>query len=191
MNTDRLAKMYHGLTVQERLPLLLAAEKRGDKVEHQRLAQSAPPSLWQMPDYQHRLQGLNILALSYVTEQLEHLANYWHASWRLTDSEDEKPADWLMTRDVSAYVFCRQAEAWGQFCAEENVDANQLIAGNYSGWILDYCAAGIADHAPSRETLIATLKASGRVDPQPVTTESFIEKWRQQFRLVKAGERAK
>jgi hypothetical protein len=29
MNTDRLAKMYDTLTAQERLSLLLAAEKRG------------------------------------------------------------------------------------------------------------------------------------------------------------------
>jgi hypothetical protein len=122
MNTDRLAKMYHALTAQERLPLLLAAEKRGDKAEHQRLAKSAPRSVWQMPDYQHRLLGLNVLALSYVADQLENLATYWHASWRLTDNDDQKPKDWLMTRDVSAYVFCRQEEAWRLFCQERNVE---------------------------------------------------------------------
>jgi hypothetical protein len=186
MNTERLAKMYHTLTAQERLPLLLAAEKRGDKTEYQRLKKSAPPSWWQMPDYQHRLLGLNVLALSYVADQLENLANYWHASWRLTDNDDEKPADWLLIRDVSAYVFCRQEEAWRRFCQELNVDAEQLIAGNYAGCILGYCSAGMAEHAPSREALIGTQKASGIADPQPLTTETCLRSWRKAFGLLEA-----
>jgi len=186
MNTDRLAKMYHSLTVKERLPLLLAAEKRGDETEQQRLMTSAPPSLWRMPDYLRSLLMLNILASNYVTEQLEHIANYWHAAWRLTGTEDENPEDWLMIRDVEAYVFCRKAEAWRQFCQEQNIDADQLIAGSYAGWLLGYCTAEMPDHAPSDDALVARLKAFGIADPKPVTSERFLAKWRQVYNLIKA-----
>jgi hypothetical protein len=43
MKTDRLAKMYDRLTAEERASLILAAEKRRDEIERQRLEASAPP----------------------------------------------------------------------------------------------------------------------------------------------------
>jgi hypothetical protein len=66
--------------------------------------------------------------------------------------------------------------------------AEQLIAGNYGGRILGYCTTGMAEHAPSREALIGTLKAFGIADPQPVTTETFLRHWREAFALLEAQE---
>jgi hypothetical protein len=45
MTSTGLSKLYAHLLPRERLPLILAAQARGDEVEQQRLAASAPPGL--------------------------------------------------------------------------------------------------------------------------------------------------
>jgi hypothetical protein len=178
MNTSQLAKMYNRLTAKERLPLILAAEKRGDDIERQRLESSAPLGVRCCPDYIFRAQVVHLLALTYVNEQLDLLANYWHSNWRLT-AEDEGPEDWLIMREISAYQFCCGAEAWRRFCQEQNFDPQQLTAGNYRGWILDFCTERMPNNAPNREAVEATLKAHGWDGTVAVTADTLLERWRE------------
>jgi hypothetical protein len=184
MTTDRLGKFYDRLTAKERLPLLLAAEKRGDTAEQQRLSRSAPAIPWRVLDYMPSQIALNTLALIFLTEQLDSCANYWHATWWLAYPDGKPPDDWLFIRETSAYRLCRNAEAWRRFCAEENFDADQLAQGNYSGCMLDYWTAGMAEHAPTRATLIEMFQARGIANPEPVTTETLLEGWRSMWRQL-------
>lgn len=70
MNARRLVGMYDRLSVWERIPLLLAADARNDDVEYRRLFQSSPPQEHLFPNHLLAEQGLHVLALIYVTEQL-------------------------------------------------------------------------------------------------------------------------
>jgi len=178
MNSSRLANMYDRLTAKERLPLILAAEKRGDDIERQRLESSAPPRVVCCPDYLFRAQVVHMLTMMYVNEQLDHLAIYWHSNCWLA-AQDKDPELWLIIRDINAYRFCCGAEAWRRFCQEQNFDPQQLTAANYRGWFLDHCTERMPNDAPSREELEATLKAHGLDGTVAVTADTLLECWRE------------
>lgn len=180
MNTNTLAKHYGHLTPRERIPLLLAAWARDDALKEQRLSDSAPTELFDMPDYGLPFMALSTLSLMYITEQLDHLAVYWHAVWRLTTEEDN-PSDWKMLADASAYVFRCNAEAWRRFCGGLNIDPGVLAASNYRGWMLQYAESCMPNVAPSREDACATLRACGFEDPKPVTADDRLASWRRFF----------
>ena len=76
MNTNGLARRYEALTPWERLPLLVAASARGDEVERDRLARSAPQHDFRVPDYWGLCEGLEELATMYLLHQLELAALY-------------------------------------------------------------------------------------------------------------------
>jgi hypothetical protein len=100
MDAPRLAKLYDRLTPRERLPLILAAESRGDEAEVNRLHRSAPIETWRFADYLMPNMALQTLSQIYIVEQLDHIATYWHALWRLDDELDKKPEDWLLSSGV-------------------------------------------------------------------------------------------
>jgi hypothetical protein len=181
MTSTGLTKLYAHLLPRERLPLILAAQARGDESEQQRLAASAPVRVWRLPDYAIGDLAANVLALVYVSEQLDYAANYWHALWRLEDADDADPATWRLAADVSAYVFARNAEAWRSFWQELHIDADALSAANHHGWLLRYCEERMPGVAPTREELAARLRRHGADDPQPVTADDLRASWRQLF----------
>src|ERR1700722_13087449 len=112
MNTNPLANYYDQLTIWERIPLRIAAEARGDELEAQRLLNSAPTRRWYLPNHLMAEQALNVLALIYITEQLDAAAAYFFAVWQM----DGEPDDWSFSADASAYFFTANAEAWRKFC---------------------------------------------------------------------------
>jgi hypothetical protein len=170
MNAPKLAKLYDRLTALERLPLILAAEFRGDEAEVNRLQQSAPSEIWWFPDYLMPNMALQTLSQMYIVEQLDHLANYWHARWRFDLQLDSQPEDWLLSADVAAY--------------ELNIDSGKLTAGNYLGWILQYCEEQMPKVAPSPEAITAQLRRYGHKDGTLVTADSLLESWRSLFRKM-------
>lgn len=125
--------------------------------------------------------ALNTLALMYITEQLDHLATYWYALWRLNDAEDKKPLDWKVCADTSSYVFACNSQAWKRFCAHLNIDATLLTTGNYRGWILTYAETHMPNAAPSRDDLRSTLRECGVEDPHPVTADDLLADWLKTF----------
>jgi hypothetical protein len=181
MTDTGLTKLYSQLLRHERLPLMLAAQARGDQREQQRLAASAPLRVWRVPDYVIGDLAANVLALVYVGEQLDCAANYWHALWRLEDPDDPDSAAWRLAADVSAYVFARNAEAWRSFWQELHIDADALTDANHHGWLLRYCEERMPGVAPTREELAARLRPHGADDPQPVTTDDLLASWRRLF----------
>jgi hypothetical protein len=79
MNTNALAKLYDRLTPLERLPLIVAATERGDDAEADRLSRSAPRIGVRLPDYHGLGEGLLLLSLFYLAEQLRRGLLYWQA----------------------------------------------------------------------------------------------------------------
>lgn len=181
MNTNGLTKLYQHLLPRERLPLLLAAKARGDQQEQQRLATSAPMRVGRVPDYVPGEIAANVLALVYVTEQLDYAANYWHALWRHADPDDPGPASWQLAADLSAYIFARNAEAWRMFWQEMHIDADALTDANHHGWLLRFCEQRMPTVAPTREDLIERMRRPGADDLQPITTDDLVASWRRLF----------
>jgi len=79
-----LAKLYDRLSTQERLIAYLAARDRGDETEARRLLYSAPNHTYHFADFMWPNIVLQMLSLTYLMEQLDHLAVYWYArgDWR-------------------------------------------------------------------------------------------------------------
>src|SRR5947209_20597717 len=76
MNTNGLARHYDTLTPRERLPLIMAASARGDAVERDRLARSAPREHFSLPDYHGLAEGVLLAALLRGLAVLELAARF-------------------------------------------------------------------------------------------------------------------
>jgi len=178
--------MYDRLAPMERVALIAAADARGDEVEQRRLDATAPVIHLRFADYLWPSIKINTLALIYLTEQLDALANYWHALWRLDDPTDAEPEDWLLMADMSAYYFVCNADAWRRFGSELNLDPDYLAISNYRGWLLQFCAQRMPKNAPTREALIARYREQGRAG-EPLTADAMLQGWRHIYRLMTEG----
>jgi hypothetical protein len=137
VNTNALARLYDALTPSERLPAIMAASLRGDDVEADRLARSAPVRIFRVPDYFGLAEGLKLLAVFVLAELLELTTLHW----QLVASRDshEGDAHRALVRDTSralAYRFVAKLDA-----------IRQLSAGG-----LD--VAALLDELPGMETVL-------------------------------------
>ncbi len=126
MNAKTLQRQYDKLTARERLALLLAADARGDEREHRALLDAAPTALYRLPHHWQLFDTLQLLALSYLVNQLDRA---WAIGTLAHISDDVSPTSdraWRAAR-IAAYVFCVQADAWRAFCGELEIDPNALI----------------------------------------------------------------
>jgi hypothetical protein len=135
MNTNGLAKHYAKLTPLERVPLLIAAEARGDEAEFSRLKSSAPRRCFAISDHADLIDRLFRIAYALMMLQLDLTAWYWqvseiHAehSWMRDDEGDDPMGDRLMFLErLAAYCFLVNADAWQRFCGELSIDKDALL----------------------------------------------------------------
>jgi len=185
MNAKPLARLYDRLTVWERIPLLLAAEARGDEAEYRRLFDASPLRTWRGSEHLLAEQALHLLALIYVGEQLDAAANYFFALWQLDDAGDPRPEDWLLLMiEVNAYFFTANAEAWRRFCGKLDIAADALTAANHPGWLLPVCEERMPAQAPTAEAVQARLRKAGREVSQLVTADRLLARWRSRLRAM-------
>jgi hypothetical protein len=175
MKMRRLAGMYDRLSVWERIPLLLAADARADDVEYRRLFDSAPPQAHEFPDHLLVEQGLHVLTLIYVTEQLDAAASYFFAVFQMPHDETD---DWLFAASAAAYFFATNAAAWRTFCEELSLSPETLVAASYRGGFLKLIEEGMIERAPTAEELRSLRLAAGRSDEPLVTTADLVESWK-------------
>ena len=121
MNTKGLAKLYDRLTPRERLPLILAASARGDDVEGQRLAQSAPRMALRLPDYHGLGEGLFLASLFHLIGVLDVTALFWLtqgrlAEWQAWADEDDSLNQMDAKVRMWAYVLTAKRDGWRRFC---------------------------------------------------------------------------
>jgi hypothetical protein len=139
MNSDHLARYYETLTPWERLPLLVDASARGDKVEQDRLARSAPKNGFGVPDYWGLAEGLDDVAKHYLLVQLDIAAYYWRLSAFFEDTallprdqrrlKQARGQRFSQLQRLLAYRCVVLAEAWKLLCGELHVDADALTCG--------------------------------------------------------------
>ncbi len=135
MNTKTLAGLYDRLTPAERYPLILAAMKRGDDIEVDRLSASASRVAFQLPDYEGFAEGLRFLSLLHMIEQLNLGLIFWRdigLSQKCKASPDG-PEDlelaeslWENAR-MAGYRLCVDADALRLVCTELKVDPDDLL----------------------------------------------------------------
>ena len=178
MSANGLARLYGRLTIWERIPLLLAAEARGDEAEYRRLFNSSAPRAWRFPEHLLAEQALHVLALIYVGEQLDAAASYFFALWKMGDPDELGPRDWHLKADSCAYFFAANLDAWRRFCSGLGIAPEALTAANHRGRFLHFCEARMPANAPTLEGLQVRLGESGPDAAQLVTADSLLAGWR-------------
>jgi hypothetical protein len=135
MNSDHLARYYETLTPWERLPLIVAACERGDAVEEERVARSAPRNGFRLPDYWGLAEGLNDLARLYLLRQLDLVAFYWRFTAILDREPLGRPSRQERQRDerlwqilkMLCYCYVVRADGWRRLCTELHIDPVVLL----------------------------------------------------------------
>ena len=166
MNTNGLARMYDRLTVWKRVPLSIAVQARGDDTEARRLSDASPLCSLRFSEPVLPELALNMLALIYIGEQLEAAASYFFALWRLDDEQDPQPEN-------------TNAEAWRRFCAELNINSDDLTAGKH---FPRYCVENMPANAPTAAEQQERLEARYGQRRPLVTVDSLLASWRDMLR---------
>ena len=115
--------------------LLVAARLRGDAVEAERLAQSAPGHMVRVANYRGLAEGMGELSWLHLTQLLNVAACLWQAEGLLEASGRRGPkADGLdhprrLLRVVQwwAYLFLVEWQGWERFCAELHLEGDALL----------------------------------------------------------------
>lgn len=178
MNTNGLAKQYAKLAPLERLTLILAAERRGDEIEADRLANSAPTLLYRVPDFQPLGQRLLDLISSYLIYQLNLASTFWHCAGLIRRSSLKEPAAVLREEkilamvQVTAYNIAIMADGWRVFCKEElHTDGDYLLKDCTVYGSVSMAEKAARAIAPSLEEAQAILKMVGAKDSRLMTEE--------------------
>jgi hypothetical protein len=175
MNANGLAKLYDRITVWERIPLLIAAQARGDDAEYKRLFDASPRRTAHIPEHLLDEHSLHVLALIYLGEQLYLAASHFFFLFKLQAPDDPQPEDWLIAAESNAYIFARNAEAWRRLCSELSIAPEALYR---PGPFLRYCEEKMQANAPTAEALQALFREWGRDAPQLVTADELLIGWR-------------
>lgn len=194
MSAKGLARLYDRLTPRERLPLIFAASARGDEVEAERLARSAPTTGYSLPDYYGLSDGLLLLNLFHVVGALELAALYWQTSGMLRDA-DESPAEGdeplsdcaFDTLRACAYLLVTHLDGWRHLAAELHLDPERLLA-NMPGYGTVRRAEEAARHlaATADETTAWMRRHDPKAGPAPTAEDKadgmrrFLE-WREKW----------
>jgi hypothetical protein len=174
--TDRgLPKMYDKLTVWERLPLLIAADDRGDDVEWRRLFGTSPIKSWKFSEHLMAEEALNTLALCHVIDQLEAAAIYFYALFQRFGEAPNRERDWALEADLHAFNFQTNAQAWKLLCGEAGIDPEALVRVNFKGWFLKYCEIHMPANVPAEEDLRTRMRQAGLDDKDLKSAETLAK----------------
>jgi hypothetical protein len=160
MNSYRLDRVYDQLIPRERLPLIMAANLRGDAAEQNRLTSSARMRSFQMPDYFPLARAQAKAVFWHMLTLLDLAGHFWQwwGLWMthaLPDALDDdrrgrrgggrakkrriSDGDLIhryRAHGITRYYgsrFVAHMEAWKQFCAELHMDAEAQL--NFmTGW---------------------------------------------------------
>ena len=136
MKTSSLDRQYDKLTPWERLPLIVAAEGRGDSVELDRLFRSAPQKTFWIADVFGLRRGLERVAsilmlklidLAHKIEKIEDCLEWHMVSRRTITKEYEKRCKESL--GTLGYRFLVHVDGWRLFCDQLSIDHDILLRG--------------------------------------------------------------
>jgi hypothetical protein len=147
MTGDSISHSYQYLTPRERLPLLIAAARRGDAVDKQRLETSTLKNTWKMPEYYPHAEALSETAHYHLLTLLDLGMHFWQwwGLW-LTRGLRNQAADSLRSRRGAqakaekelehragclvryfAARFVAHVDGWKQFSTELHIEPEALL----------------------------------------------------------------
>jgi hypothetical protein len=131
LKTDALARLYDQLDPSERLPLIIAAEARGDKSEQRRLSKAAPHIYRRLPDYYPLARAFDRAVHYHRVMLLNLAAKFWQlwgmgaAETLLADTSPSDPSELERFEEICRYYawrFIVYFDGWEQFCADLHID---------------------------------------------------------------------
>jgi hypothetical protein len=171
-STNGLARMYDKLTPWERLPLLLAARRRGDEVESGRLAATAPKIACQVPDHYGLAQAFTLVSVLHFLE-VSRLATQFFATFALPDDTKKEEEAALDQRVLMAHLFKTNLAGWRQFCATFRFDPDWT-------WRL----------LPGFETVIRAAEVLDGPNPAPERVRAALRRQLKRAGSIPEGVRA-
>src|SRR5262245_42936254 len=129
MNTRSLAVLYDKLTPLERLPLIMAAAARGDKVERDKLVRSAPRTVYRLPDHWGVASAFEFLAHVHFMKLLEITAVYFQAFGAVNGGKARQSEASAVGWDhllATGYELNTYLAGWRAFCAGLKIDPEIL-----------------------------------------------------------------
>jgi len=192
MNVNGLSKLYDRLKPAERLPLIVAAAVRGDEVERQRLALSAPKALYQVPDHFALGMAMQEVSTIHIVALLDLAANFW-LWWGLWGWGEHPSRKKTAEREVRtfglvqwyAYQFTINDQAWQRLCAEMKIEAAAMLDFMPGANILQRTREHIPDLVPTFEQACIILRLADIEVVMPPTVEEVLDSLRE---LVKRCE---
>lgn len=122
MNPNAISRHYEKLTPRERLPLIMAADARGDVTEYQRLVQSASRCQFTVPDHFPLAMAFQEVANVHLIELLAVAAAYWASSAHMKNETDGGRS--LDLYRLLGYRFKVLWDAWCEVVEELRIDPN-------------------------------------------------------------------
>jgi hypothetical protein len=176
MDTNRLAKLYDVLKPAERIPLLLDADARGDRVEYDRLARIAPRSTYTIPDFYPMLEGLWFVATLHMIEMLQYGMYLWCASglWvngRLDPQHRDKARQAM---GFQAYRLLILFDGWRLWGTQLGIDLDILLKWMPAYDLLLQTVAFARDAAWTTEE--ATAHQGGKPAPTAANVAAELQK---------------
>jgi hypothetical protein len=124
MNTKALSNSYSTLTPNERLPLIHAAQARGDEVEVDRLVRSAPRVAYLLSNHIGLADAFETVSLLHLIDLLATATDYLQA-YRVADTDDVDLAHQMLECSLMlGYMFKVKLAGWRLFCQEHGFDSD-------------------------------------------------------------------
>lgn len=164
------------LSREERFRRLLAAEERQDKGELRLLEQATPLVYFRLPDTMMPLMLLNLCALLYIADQLDHAGMVFVGLWEAVTGGDEH-GNWDIISKCHAYRFRVEVDAWDLFTESLGIDSQDLLLANHRGSLLELIGDRVYEIAPTTDELTCTLEAAGQSAASFPTPEKVAEDW--------------
>jgi len=178
VNTTQLAKHYDTLTADERVSLMVAAHKRRDSAEIDRLEQAAPKALyWVRHDCGIRRGLVAVLQHSHAEQLVCALGFQWMYAFCLESFDDATPDPRWLTMDLFAWRLHVHREAWRLFSDEHDVDPDTLMEGQPGHNLVEL----FADQVDRSFEALQERLADCEPDTEPPTVDETIDSYRTLF----------
>jgi hypothetical protein len=173
------------LSRRERTVRLLVAEAQGNRSQIALLEHATPCHNYLIPDTSVPQGMLHVLALTYVSEQLEMAALCINAMFcQMINPDQEQDRERDSTAKAAAYMYRIGHDAWRQFVESLGLDPTLLVDANYRGCMLAFCDENVCAIAPAAEEMQAILAQSGYPDAELTTAADLLLNWRRLFAPV-------
>ena len=187
MNTNKLSKQYEKLTARERLPLIMAATRRGDLVERNRLLAAAPRLTYSVPDHSpiaaallHLVKFSFLELVDVAADYLEELAVVAH---RPLDNDADKHINLLL---ALGYKFKVKLAGWRRFCAANHFEP-QACWSRWPGWARLQRAETVTEQVPIPDEVLARFREGKSPDWELLTEDQVAAAWQHCFEEMVKG----